>query len=107
MTKVSRLLVIKLPASVSRLDCLHLRKKVEYPASFVAAPATLVAVVASVVREHLVFVTIGLGYVSGVIGVGYAIGRRNAVSFSLYSPMIALLPAGLLALAVGHALYVS
>lgn len=107
MTKVSRLLVIKLPASASRLDCLHLRKKVEYPASFVPAPATLVALVASVVREHLVFVTIGLGYVSGVIGVGYAIGRPNAVSFSLYSPMIALLPAGLLALAVGHALYVS
>lgn len=53
------------------------------------------------------WVAIALGYVAAVVGVAHAIGRPEAVSLSLYSPvLIVLLCLSLLGFALGHLLYV-
>lgn len=57
--------------------------------------------------EQWLWVAIALGYVAAVVGVAHAIGRPEAVSLSLYSPvMIVLLCLSLLGFALGHLLYV-
>jgi hypothetical protein len=58
-------------------------------------------------RHQWLFVVIAIAYVAGVIGVAHAVGRPQAVAISLYSPvMLVLLVIALLALALGHVLYV-
>ncbi len=71
-------------------------------ASSVLLPPGLVAL-----YEHWVLVAIALGYVAAVIGVAHAIGRPEAVSLSLYSPvLIVLLGFLLLGFALGYLVYV-
>ena len=51
--------------------------------------------------EHWLWVAVALGYIAAVIGVSHAIGRPEAVSLSLYSPILIVL---LCLLLIGFAL---
>lgn len=58
--------------------------------------------------EHRVWLSISIGYIAVVEGVAYATGRLDAVSLSVYSPVLLLLLAGGSALfAMAHLVYVA
>ncbi|HXV25098.1 MAG TPA: phosphatase PAP2 family protein [Alphaproteobacteria bacterium] len=57
-------------------------------------------------HEHRLLLAMTLGYVAAVVGVAHAIGRPEAVSLTLYSPvLIALLGIVLLGFSLGYLIY--
>ncbi len=68
--------------------------------------AGVLASVLIVFHEHRLLLAMTLGYVAAVVGVAHAIGRPEAVSLTLYSPvLIALLGIVLLGFSLGYLIY--
>lgn len=70
--------------------------------------ANALAFLLAALYEHWVLLAMALGYVAGVRGVAHAIGRPEAASLSLYSPVLTvLLGIVLLGFSLGYLAYVA